>query len=242
MCGRFALRSSTPEIARILGLEDPVELEARYNIAPSQSVPICRAEAGGRRSLSRMRWGLVPHWAKDLRIGYRMINARSETLAEKPAFRAALRSRRCLVPADGYYEWRTIQRRKQPYFFHLSGHRPFCFAGLWARWRPGEGSDSGEETIESFTIVTTAPNRRCAEVHDRMPVILPSENYTAWLDPDLDDPTVLSGLLTPYPEAEMTYFPVSTLVNHPGNDESRCVTPIGEPPPRVTEDLFGPLE
>ena len=221
MCGRFALRSSAPEVARILGLEEAVEIETRYNIAPSQSVPVCRADGDGHRSLARLRWGLIPHWAKDERIGYRMINARSETVAEKPAFRAAFKGRRCLVPADGYYEWRITNRRKQPYMLHLSEHRPFCFAGLWARWRRGDG-----ETVESFTIMTTVPNRRCAEVHDRMPVILPSAAHEAWLDPDYQDLDALHQLLRPYPDAEMSYFAISTAVNNPRNDDPRCVTPL----------------
>ena len=232
MCGRFALRSSAPEVARILGLADEaLALEARYNIAPSQPVAVCRTDSHGERRMTWMRWGLIPHWAKDERIGYRMINARAETVADKPAFAPYVRRRRCLIPADGYYEWRQLGPRKQPHFFHLHGHEPFCFAGLWARWYR---SDS--EPVESCTIITTAPNALCAEFHDRMPVILATSAYHRWLDPASQAAEQILDVLTAYPAERMSCFPVGTLVNSPRNDEARCVTPLGG---EATGDLFG---
>ena len=220
MCGRYALRTSVPEIARILGLEDLLELQPRYNIAPTQPVPVCRLDGDGARELVLVRWGLVPHWAKDARSGYRMINARAETVATKPAFRAALRHRRCLVPADGYFEWQRTGQAKQPYFFHLDSGRPFCFAGLWASW------GQGEDRLESCTIITTEANELGAAVHPRMPVILDPTRYALWLDTGVDDPSEVTGLLRPFPAARMALHPVSTLVNSPRNDRPECVQPI----------------
>ena len=167
-----------------------------------------------------MRWGLVPHWAKDPRVGYRMINARAETVATKPAYRAALRYRRCLVPADGYYEWQRTGKSKQPYFIHLDSDEPFCFAGLWASW--GER----DQRLESCTIITTEANELSAAVHHRMPAILDAADYGLWLDTAITDPSEVRALLRPYPSSRMALHPVSTRVNSPRNDEPECIQPI----------------
>lgn len=208
MCGRFTLCSSIKEIAEVLQAANVKikEDKARYNIAPTQEIVAAR-EDGKRRELLTLRWGLVPSWAKDLAAGARMINARSETVTEKPSFREAFRHRRCLIPADGFYEWKRTDRGKQPFFFKMKDEQPFAFAGLWERWE-GEG-----ETIESCAILTTAANEVLAPVHDRMPVILHEEDYELWLDEDKGKQELLKDLLRPYPASEMTVYPVSTQVN-----------------------------
>jgi putative SOS response-associated peptidase YedK len=227
MCGRFALRTSVPEIARLLGIEGPVPaFTPRYNIAPTQKVPVCIAAANDERQLVPMRWGLIPHWASDARFGARTINARAETVAVKPAFRAAFRRRRCLVPADGYYEWRSAKPRKQPYFIHLRDDAAFCFAGLWETWE-----DTAEGRIDSFTVITTEANELSTPVHPRMPVILPTSAYDIWLDPTLHAREALEPLLQPYPSTAMALYPVSTRVHAPANDDPSCVEPLpGDPP------------
>jgi putative SOS response-associated peptidase YedK len=186
-----------------------------------------------------MRWGLIPYWAKDPAIGSRMINARSESVADKPAYKEAFRKRRCLVVADGFYEWKRVQGAKQPYFIYMEDRRPFAFAGLWARWKP-RGDQLGEIVapgkpevplsadgrVESCTFLTTAPNELLEPIHDRMPVILPPEHWDTWLDPDVQDADELSDLLIPFTAAQMRAHPVSTHVNKPGNDDPTCIDPI----------------
>ena len=172
-----------------------------------------------------MRWGLVPSWAKDLSIGSRMINARAETVAEKPAFRQAFRERRCLIMADGFYEWRTTGRSKQPYHITHRDKAPFGFAGLWDRWQP----PGGGQPIESCTIITTAANELVAEYHDRMPVILDLADYDLWLDPTVHEPQRLLPLLKPYPASKMVAYPVSSIVNSPTNESPDCVKPLVGP-------------
>ncbi|MDX1425850.1 MAG: SOS response-associated peptidase [Kiloniellales bacterium] len=225
MCGRYVLKANLPEIARMLGIEPGggAALAPRYNIAPTQAVPACRADAGGERRLVDLRWGLVPRWAKDAKVAYRMINARAETVAEKPAFRDAFRRRRCLLPADGYYEWKRAGTRKQPYYLSRRDGSPFCFAGLWERWQRGDA-----EPIESCAIITTAADGLAADIHDRMPVILDEGDFARWLDPALDDTAALAPLLAPRAPDGMTYVPVSTLVNNPRVDEPRCITPLAD--------------
>jgi putative SOS response-associated peptidase YedK len=171
-----------------------------------------------------MRWGLIPRWAKDPSIGNRMINARAETVASKPAFREAFQGRRCLLPADGFYEWKRCGARKQPMYLRMLDGRPFAFAGLWARWRP-----EGGEPVESCTILTTEPNELVADIHKRMPVILPPQDYGPWLDPETRDPARLSGMLQPYSAEEMIAYPVSTRVNRPEHDDPDCVEPVEAP-------------
>jgi putative SOS response-associated peptidase YedK len=191
----------------------------RYNVAPTQQVGVVRT-ADGQRELSFMQWGLVPRWAKDPKIGSQMINARAETAAEKPSFRDAFKRRRCLVVADGFYEWKkTGGKTKQPFYIRMKDNRPFGFAGLWERW--------GE--LESCTILTTCPNELCASVHDRMPVILSPNDYDQWLDPKVTDAPQLQLLLDPYPSDEMTADPISTHVNNVRNIDEKCIEPLVQP-------------
>lgn len=224
MCGRYVLKAALPDIARMLGMDVDLALEPSYNIAPTTPVPACRMEQPDRKELTLLRWGLIPHWAKQADGGYRMINARAETVAEKPAFRSPLRNRRCLIPADGYYEWKSVGGRKQPYYFSMKDGRPFCFAGLWERWQPADG-----DPIETCTIITTGANALGAEIHPRMPVILAADDYGRWLDPRVTQADAVVPLLAPFPPEAMTAYPVSTLVNNARVDEPRCITPLADP-------------
>ncbi|MEM9597648.1 MAG: SOS response-associated peptidase [Acidobacteriota bacterium] len=221
MCGRYTL-TDPGDLLQELQVQDDGggELPARYNIAPTQSVPAIRQGVDGARRLGFLHWGLIPFWAKDRSIGNRMINARSETAAEKPSFRSAFKSRRCLIPADGFYEWKKVSGGKQPFHIHRPGRRPFVFAGLWERW------DKGEAPIESCTVLTTAPNDRVAEVHDRMPVILRDGARDLWLDPDVRDRDLLESVLKSVPEEYLELTPVSRLVNNPRNDVVGCLDPV----------------
>lgn len=222
MCGRFTLITPAEALAEQFQLFEIPSLAPRYNIAPTQPVAAVRRVPGdGQRELVLLRWGLVPFWAKDPGIGARMINARSETVAEKPAFRAAFRRRRCLVPADGFYEWRRLERGKQPFYVRLRDERPFAFAGLWERW---EGPD--ETAIDSCTLLTTEPNDLIRPVHSRMPVILSPKDYDLWLDPGVQKVELLQPLLRPYPSEGMLAYPISTWVNKPKNDSPRCIEPL----------------
>jgi putative SOS response-associated peptidase YedK len=223
MCGRFTLATSSDEIARIFDVPQAPEFEARYNIAPTQDVPACRVlETGGQRQIDELRWGLVPFWADDLKIGNRMINARSETAASKPAYRAAFKRRRCLVPATGFLEWKKEGGHKQPYLFRKEDGSPFALAGLWERWSDSEA----QETVETFTILTCDPNELVARVHNRMPVILPTDAYDFWLDPTNDDTSALEELLGPYDPAGFESVAVSRDINSPHNDRPELLDPI----------------
>ena len=230
MCGRFTQRYTWEEVHAYLSLTGPTaNLRPRYNVAPGQKVAAVRPHEGGRR-LSLLNWGLIPSWAKEPNIGYRMINARAETVCSKPAFRAAYRARRCLIPADGFYEWARRGAAKQPWLIGLKDGVLFTFAGLWERWMVPRGiALAGSlaelepgEVIETCTILTTAANEIVAPVHDRMPVILPPEALGPWLAGE-------AVPLDPYPPETMTLHPVSTLVNKPANDDPRCVEPIATP-------------
>lgn len=222
MCGRFTLTAGGPALADEFELADVPELAARYNIAPSQDVAvILREPSSTTRVLRNMRWGLVPHWARDPAVGSRMINARAESAAEKPAYRTPFRQRRCLLPATGFFEWKRIGAGKQPMLLRRRDGRPFAFAGLWDRWHPKEG-----EPVESCTILTTEPNDLVVDVHDRMPVILPPEAYEPWLDPDLQEPADLQSLLIPYDASEMIVHPVSPWVNATAHDDPDCIEPV----------------
>lgn len=212
MCGRFTLAVSGEQLAAQFQLAASPDLTARYNIAPSQPVAIIRAEAD-RRWLALVRWGLIPAWAKDTTLGARMINARAETVAEKPAFRTALRQRRCLIPADGFYEWQAQADGKQPYYIRLAEGGAFALAGLWERWQTPDG-----DWLESCTILTTTANELVKPLHERMPVILAPEQYARWLDPELRDPALLRELLVPYPAGLLVAYPVSKAVNRVSND------------------------
>ena len=225
MCGRFTLTTTAEDLARSFELVELPGLSPRYNIAPTQQVATVRAvvqEEGGGRELRLLRWGLVPSWAKDLKIGSRMINARAETVAEKPAFRRAFRSRRCLVLADGFYEWRRVGKQRQPHFISMRDGRPFAFAGLWERWVDPEDG----QVVESCTVLTTRPNALMEKIHDRMPVILEPGDHATWLDPRITDPEQLEPLLRPHAAGEMTSHPVSARVNSPRNDDPSCVSPV----------------
>jgi len=224
MCGRYVLKATLPDIARMLGMEADLALEPSYNIAPTRAVPVCRSEQPGKKELVLMHWGLIPHWAKQRDSNYRMINARAETIAEKPAFRSPFRHRRCLIPADGYYEWKSMQGRKQPYYFSRKDDQPFCFAGLWDRWQPPEGTP-----VESCTIITTGADAFAAEFHHRMPVILSENDYARWLDPRISHAAQIAPLLRPFASEAMRVYPVSTLVNNARVDEARCITPLVDP-------------
>ena len=222
MCGRFTLRTPANLIIEQFGarLESGLAagLKPRYNVAPTQLFPVLRDP---ERRGDLLRWGLVPFWAKDLRAGARMINARSETVATKPAFRAAFKKRRCLVPADGYFEWVKLGKKKQPYWIRMKDERPFLMAGLWESWRPK--NDSETAPVETFTVLTTNSNDLTQEIHDRMPVILYPNDYDAWLDPDIQDADQLQYMFEPHDSESMQMDPVSDRVNSVRNDDEECV-------------------
>jgi len=218
MCGRYNIRSLPSRFAEIFEAQVLFEFGVHYNVAPTQTVPVIRTRPHETtREIVPMRWGLIPSWAQDEKIGNRMINARCETVREKPAFRAAFKRRRCLVLADGFYEWKKTGKAKQPYHFHLRDNQLFAFAGLWERWT------KGGEPIESCTIITTTANELVSDVHDRMPVILSPQAAHQWLNPDSDESTLPETLLLPYPAPQMDAEPVSTLVNSPKNDSVECL-------------------
>jgi putative SOS response-associated peptidase YedK len=217
MCGRYTLSTPAGRLAEEFQLDSTVEIPPSYNVAPTQQVAAVLEDEGGRR-LEMLRWGLVPSWADDPDIGARMINARSETAPEKPSFRRAFRGRRCLIAADGFYEWKREEGGKQPYYFRMQDGRPFAFAGLWESWDKGGGE------LLTCTILTTSPNSVLQGIHDRMPVILPHDAYNAWLDPDADREE-LGELMIPYPGDDLETYPVSRFVNSPRNNDERCIEP-----------------
>lgn len=218
MCGRYMLARDAQTLAEEFGVEAPERLAPRYNIAPTQPTLIVR-ELDKRRVASLVRWGLVPFWADDISIGNRMINARSETVAEKPAFRAAFRRRRCLVPADGYYEWQTRDGRKQPWFITPADGRCFALAGLWEHWQ----RDGNE--LETMSLMTCAANQTLSTIHDRMPVVIAREDYARWLA--LDTPAVqLQSLLKPAGDQHFVTRAVSTRVNSARHDDADCIAPL----------------
>ncbi len=216
MCGRFALTTPPDVLAALFRVEAVPAFAPRYNVAPTQRIPAVRGSAG-TREMVLLHWGLVPFWADDASIASRMINARAETAAAKPAFRAAFRKRRCLIPADGFYEWRKQGKAKQPYYIHRADGQPLAFAGLWERW------DKGDEPLESCTILTTTPNALVAELHNRMPVILEPGAFERYLDPAVEDAAAIGELLGPAAEGVLDAYPVSTHVNKPANDDPRCL-------------------
>ena len=220
MCGRFTLRTAAETIAAEFDLFDLPAIEPRYNIAPTQGILAVLPMPGTGRQTTNFYWGLIPSWAKHPSVGTRMINARAETIAEKPAFRTAYRQRRCLIPADGYYEWTTEGKRKQPHYVCRVDGQPFAFAGLWEEWH-------GDRTIRSCTIITTCVNERLARFHDRMPVIVASRDYETWLTGQADQ---RAGILGPAPNDLLTTYPVDGQVNNVRNDSPECIEPVEENP------------
>lgn len=222
MCGRFSQTASPEVIAQQFALDDPPLFKPRYNIAPSQPIAAIRINPDTTtRKLVMLRWGLIPSWAKDPKIGNQCINAKAETVAEKPSFRSAFKKRRCLVVATGFYEWQVQGRTKQPMWIGLRNNRPFAYAGLWERWTPAEG-----EPLETCTIITTEPNELMQSIHNRMPAILAPASYDQWLDPTFQQAEPLKALLRPYSSEELTAYPVSTLVNNPRHDAPQCLEPV----------------
>ena len=219
MCGRYTLKTSVDDLAKQFEVEEyPSSLTPSYNIAPTQQVATVLVE-DGKRKLEMLHWGLIPSWADDPAIGNRMINARSETVATKPSYRSAFKNRRCLILADGFFEWEKTSDGKQPYYIRMEDGSPFAFAGLWESWKNGS-------EIRSSTIITTDPNDLLGEIHNRMPVILHPEDYEMWLDPEFDEKEPLTTLLKPYPASEMEAYPVSRRVNRPSNNQPECLEPV----------------
>jgi putative SOS response-associated peptidase YedK len=223
MCGRFTLTIDPDHLQEAFPWAViPDDIVPRYNIAPSQ--PVAVIPNTGDNTLAMYKWGLIPSWAKDPSIGDRMINARAESLAEKPSFRNAYRRRRCLVLADGFYEWKQNPdlKTKQPMYIHLKDQQPFAFAGLWELWKSPDGTE-----IHSCTIITTQPNLLMQSIHNRMPVILPPEAYSRWLVGEERQPAQLNDLLVPYTASELVAYPVSKMVNSPENESSSLIVPVG---------------
>jgi putative SOS response-associated peptidase YedK len=225
MCGRFSQTLSFEILREYFNLDEGVAFPPRYNIAPSLDVNAVRQEEGQRR-LVALHWGLIPFWAKDRKIGYKTLNARSETAHKTPSFRAAFRSRRCLIPASGFFEWEKIKGSKQPHFIYRVDEQPLALAGLWERW---EDKEKGE-TVESCTILTTAASQPVAGLHDRMPVILEPEDFARWLDPKEQNVERLRQLLQPAAPGTLTHYPVSTYVNRADQEGPECIAPFKEQP------------
>jgi putative SOS response-associated peptidase YedK len=218
MCGRYTLRTPIDVLAEGFEIQEyPSSITPNYNVAPTQEVAAV-VEENEMRKLEMFHWGLIPSWAKDPSIGNKMINARAETVSEKPSFRSAFKKRRCLILADGFYEWQKTDDGKQPYHIKMQDDSPFAFAGLWEIWKD-------EEEIRSCTIITTAANDLMDEIHHRMPVILPPDDYDMWLDPDFDENEPLTSLLKPYSSDKMEAYIVSRRVNKPSNNEPSVVEP-----------------
>jgi putative SOS response-associated peptidase YedK len=223
MCGRFTLSTPASQLIELFQVREFPDLVPHYNIAPTQLV-ICIRQSDNQRTADRMRWGLVPSWAKDETIGNRLINARSETAAEKPSFRSAYVKRRCLIPTDGFYEWeKTAAGTRQPWFIYQPDRQPFAFAGLWESWRVRDAKD--DQRMLSCTILTTAANADLDDIHDRMPVIIPARHYATWLS---DDTVVeqLAELTQPSEAGTLQRYKVSTIVNRPVTDSQDCVVPL----------------
>jgi putative SOS response-associated peptidase YedK len=221
MCSRFTRVSSEEALVEAFYTEHAgFSIYPRYNIAPTDEAEVIVKE-NGKRIIKQMHFGLIPHWAKDPKMGLHCLNARSETVAEKPAFRDALRKRRCLVVADGFYEWNRAGKKKIPFLFRNSDRRPFAFAGLYDTWKAPSGND-----MKTFTIITTEANALLAAIHDRMPVILDKKDYDTWLSPDINDPKILLPLLKPAPPEPMTSDEVSTYVSNAVNKGPECIEPV----------------
>ena len=227
MCGRYLLKAPADALRRAFGFVEQPNLMPRYNIAPTQEVPVIRErrEPKSERTLQLLRWGLIPYFAEDMKGGAKLINARSEGIAERSSFREAFRKRRCLVPVDGFYEWRTEGKLKQPYLIQRRDREPFAFAGLWERWSP-KAQLMDRPYIDSFTIVTTGANALLTALHERMPVILAPEDYARWLDRS-SSAAELKSLLKPEAKDVLAYVPVSTRVNAAAPDDAGLIDPVG---------------
>jgi putative SOS response-associated peptidase YedK len=234
VCGRFTLKTPNPRLRELFGLQDLPHLVPRFNIAPTQSVLTIRAvnAAEVAREAVMLRWGLIPFWAKNATVGNTMINARAETVAEKPSFRQAFSKRRCLIPADGFYEWEKLATgKKQPWWIRMADEEPFAMAGLWESWSPKHAISKSEADVpdsgivQSCTILTINANADMESLHDRMPVILPPECWDAWLNPS-SDKSALQSMLLPFENGRLIRSPVSTLVNRPVVDSAECIAPI----------------
>jgi putative SOS response-associated peptidase YedK len=219
VCGRFVLNSTSAEIADHFDLKETLELSPRFNIAPTERIPIIRAPAG-TRECSMARWGLIPAWSKEPKTEYSTFNARAETVSAKPAFRAAFRQRRCLIPVDGYYEWQSSEKTKKPYYICFADNQPFAFAGLWERW------EKDNRAVESCTIIVTEANDLMKPIHDRMPVILAAEDYDQWLDPKIVDAARIQSFLKPCPSQWLQAYPVSQAVNNSRNEGEDLIKPL----------------
>lgn len=239
MCGRFVSSSPPDELAKYFDVEAVSEsvLEPSFNVAPSNDVYVV-VETGGVRRLDAFRWGLVPFWAKDPATGYKMINARAESVTDKNAYKHAFKKRRCIIPADGFYEWKKIpgQKAKQPYFIHRADGEPMAFAGLWEIWRPPDDTDRTGEPLRTCTIITGQPNEKVADIHDRMPVMLPPSAWQQWLDPDNDDVETLGKFLVPAPATLYALHPVTRAVNNVQQKGAELIDPTDEPLDGVPED------
>jgi len=223
MCGRLTQQLSSAEIAELFGAEDlAADAGKHFNVAPTQPVRVV-VEHDDRRAVTAYRWGLIPPWAKSAAEGAKMINARAETVAEKPAFRSSFRRHRCIVPADAFYEWKTEAKGKTPYAVRRTDDRPMAFAGLWSSWR----EPTSQERVLSCTIITTSANHTLSEIHERMPVILPEDVWDLWLDPKVDDPAMLQSLLLSAPDDLVLAYPISPLVNNVRNDGPELLARAG---------------
>ncbi|HEX9204655.1 MAG TPA: SOS response-associated peptidase [Candidatus Deferrimicrobiaceae bacterium] len=221
MCGRFTLFTPASRLAEVFLPGEVLAATPRYNITPGQPILAIRASAHhNRREFAMPRWGLVPAWARDAAIGNRLINARAETVSEKPAFRRAFRERRCLVPADGFYEWKREGPGKRPFYIRMKDGAPFAFAGIWERWEGAPG-----KVVETCAILTTEPNEILSPIHDRMPLILSPEEYGLWLDPSVPPSDRLARLLRPFPPGGMETYPVGRAVNNPHSEGPSCIRP-----------------
>jgi len=224
MCGRYTLTSSGEDLALAFDLSELPLVVPRYNMAPTQEAAVVRVlEPGGPRRLDPLKWGLIPFWAKEASIGNKMINARAESVAEKPSYKSSFKNKRCLVAADGFYEWKKEGKAKQPYLIRRTDKKPFAFAGLWSSWRNPEQDG---QRVQTFTILTTSANDLMRPLHDRMPVILDRENFDLWLDPKMGDTEALQKLLVPHAVEGFEAFPVSRVVNSPANDVADCIAPL----------------
>ena len=219
MCGRYVIEISADLVRKVFGVVDVPQWTARYNVAPTQMVPVIRQRGDSTRQLVLMRWGLIPSWAKE--VGEGLINARAETVNEKPLFRQLFRQRRCILPATGFYEWQKVDKHKIPHFVRLKNQMPMPFAGIWDSWRAPDG-----QVVESCAILTTAANGAVGSIHERMPVILHPDEFGQWLDREQHDQATLMPLLAPYPSDCLEVYPVSTLVNSVANDQPECIAPL----------------